>query len=166
MSGFNCATCGQFHDQLPMCFGSNAPALWFSIPEEDRANRCDLSSDQCIIDEQYFFVLGRVVLPVVDGPEPFVWLAWVSLSEENFQRMSDLWESSERESEPPYFGWFQSALAYDPPTLSLRTSVHTMPLGERPLIKFDEIDHPLVHEQIHGITMQRVQEIAEAALHG
>lgn len=166
MNGFNCATCGQFHEQLPMCFGSNAPALWFSIPEDERSDRCDLSSDQCIIDGQYFFVLGRVILPVVDGPEPFVWLAWVSLSEENFQRMSDLWESSERESEPPYFGWFQSALAYDPPTLSLRTSVQTMPLGERPLIRFDEVDHPLVQEQIHGITLQRVQEIAEAALHG
>ena len=166
MSGYLCNTFGQYHDELPMCFGPGAPALWYSIPEADRAERGELSSDQCVIDGKHFFVLGRIVIPVVDGPDPFVWLAWVSLSEANFRRTCDLWESEGREREPPYFGWLQSALPYEPTTLSLKTELHTMPLGQRPNIVLEPTDHPLSVEQHAGISMARVQQIVEAALHG
>jgi hypothetical protein len=166
MTGFVCATCGQYHDQLPMCFGARAPALWLSMSEAERSARGELSSDQCVVDAKHFFVLGRILIPVVDGPGPFVWLAWVSLSEANFFRARELWHSEGRESEPPYFGWLQSALPYQQTTLSLKTHVQTMPVGERPNIILESSDHPLSLEQQHGITMARVQQIAEAALHG
>lgn len=166
MTGFHCTTCGKYHDELPMCLGTEAPAPWLSIPESERKSRGDLSSDQCVIDNEYFFVLGRILLPITDGPEPFVWLAWVSLSEKNFLRASELWDVEGREKEAAYFGWLQSALPYEPPTLSLKTMVHTQPVGERPIIELEPTDHPLATEQREGITMARVQEIVEAALHG
>jgi hypothetical protein len=166
MTGFNCATCGEYHEQLPMCLGPNAPLMWFNIPESERDSRAELSSDQCVIDGEHFFVLGRIVIPVIDGPEPFVWLAWVSLSENNFLRMSELWHTQGRENEPEYFGWLQTALPYQPTTINLKTSVHTMPLGERPLIELEVTNHPLSLEQQNGITMARVQQIVEVAMHG
>src|SRR5262245_24156216 len=89
--GFTCTTCGQYHSELPMCFGQPAPALWLQMSEAERAKRGELSSDQCVVDNEHYFVLGRILLPVVDGPEPFCWLAWVSLSERNFLRTSELW---------------------------------------------------------------------------
>ena len=169
MIGFVCATCGKYHDELPMCFGVQAPALWYSIPEGERAARAELTSDQCVIEgieERHFFLLGRILIPVIDGPSPFIWLAWVSLSEGNFLRACELWETEGRESEPYYFGWLQSDLpSYGRNTLSLRTHVQTMPLGERPKILLEHTDHPLSIEQHHGISMARVQQIAEAALH-
>lgn len=166
MSGYHCNTCGQYHDELPMCFGPSAPALWYAIPEAERAERSELSSDQCVIDGKHFFVLGRIVIPVLDGPDPFVWLAWVSLSEANFLRTCELWEREGRESEPPYFAWLQSALPYEPTTLNLKTQLQTMPLGERPRIVLEMTDHPLAVEQHGGISMARVQQIVERALHG
>ncbi len=166
MPGFHCATCGQHHDQLPMCLGPNAPALWYAIPEHERDSRASLSSDQCVIDGEHFFVRGRIVIAVTDGPDPFVWLVWVSLSEKNFDRMRELWHTQGRETEPPYFGWLQTALPYPVPTLSLKTSVQTMPYGERPLIAVLPDSHQLALEQQNGISMARVQQIAEAALHG
>lgn len=166
MAGFTCATCGEFHDQLPMCFGPGAPMPWFSMPEKERGMRAELSSDQCVIDGEHFFVLGRILLPVIEGPEPFVWLAWVSLSEENFHRASGLWNTAGREAEPPYFGWLQSSLPYQPSTLNLKTMVHTMPVGQRPVIELEPTDHPLSLEQRNGIPMARVQQIVEAILHG
>ncbi len=166
MTGFFCNTCGKHHDELPMCFGPSAPELWFSTPASERHARGELSSDQCVIDGKHFFVLGRIVIPVIDGPDPFVWLAWVSLSETNFLRTCDLWETEGREAEPPYFGWLQSALPYEPGTLNLKTHLQTMPLGERPNIVLEPTDHPLSVEQRSGITLARVQQIAEAALHG
>jgi hypothetical protein len=166
MAGFTCATCGQFHDQLPLCFGPSAPAAWFSLPETERDARADLSSDQCIIDGEKFFVLGRIVLPINGYTEPFVWLAWVSLSEQNFRRASELWHKAGREREPAYFGRLQSALPYEPSTLNLKTMVNTQPVGERPIIELEVTDHPLSVEQRDGITLHRAQEIAERLLHG
>jgi hypothetical protein len=162
---FTCTTCGQHHKDLPMCFGRTAPALWLQMSEAEREERGELSSDQCVVDDQYYFVLGRIILPVVDGPEPFCWLAWVSLSQKNFLRASELWHIEGRESEPPYFGWLQSALPYNPSTLNLKTQVHTQPVGERPLIELEFTEHPLSVEQRRGITMARVREIAEVVLH-
>ena len=166
MPGFQCATCGQYHDELPMCMGASAPDHWYAIPPEEREARIELSSDQCVIDGEYFFILGRILIPVIDGPEPFIWLAWVSLSEKSFARACELWETEGRESEPPCFDWLQTPLPYPESTLNLRTSVQTMPYGERPLITVDPDTHQLATEQQNGITMARVREIAEAALHG
>ncbi|MBK6726370.1 MAG: DUF2199 domain-containing protein [Xanthomonadales bacterium] len=166
MTGFVCATCGELHRELPLCFGSPAPALWLSLPEAEREARATLSSDQCIVDDEHYFVLGQLILPILGTPQHFTWLAWVSLSESNFNRASELWEAEGRESEPPYFGWLQSALPYSPSTLALKATVHTQPLGERPLIELERTDHPLSIEQHQGITLARVQQIAEHALHG
>jgi len=166
MTGAVGATCGRHHNELPMCFGAAAPELWLTLPEEERNTRAELTADQCVVDGKYFFVLGRILLPVIDGPGPFIWLAWISLGEKNFLRACELWHSKGRETEPPYFGWLQSALPYEPNTLSLKTTLQTMPVGERPTITLEPTDHPLSLEQQHGITMARVQQIAEAALHG
>ena len=151
---------------MPMCFGPSAPDKWFGLPQAERATRAELTSDQCVIDGEHFFVLGRIVLPVVDAPEPFVWLAWVSLSETNFGRACELWNAPGREREPAYFGWLQNALPYSPTTLGLKTNLHTKPVGERPEIELEPNDHPLAIEQREGITMARVREIVEAMLHG
>jgi hypothetical protein len=165
MSGDRHTILTEAHDELPMCFGPSAPELWYSIPESERKQRGELSSDQCVIDDQYFFVLGRILIPVNDGPDPFVWLAWVSLSKDNFLRTCHLWETEGRENEPPYFGWLQSALPYEPTTLNLRTHVQTMQVGERPVVTLEQTDHPLSIEHHSGISIARVRQIVEASLH-
>ena len=167
MQGYQCSTCGEFHSGLPFSYGSYAPALWFEIPEAERAERVLLSSDQCVIDEEHFFVLGRLEIPVLDADENvFSWNVWVSLSEKNFDRMSELWETAGRESEPPYFGWLSTALpCYSETTLHLKTNVYTRPIGERPFIELELTGHPLAIEQRRGITLARLQEIAECVLH-
>jgi len=159
-----CVAARDAQPALPMCLGAAAPAAWYGLPEAERATRAVLNADQCIIDDAYFFVLGRIVLPVADNPEPFEWLAWVSVSRDSFDKMGAAWDSAGRERQPPYFGWLQSDLPYDVPTLDMKTSVQTMPVGERPLIALEPTDHPLAVEQRDGITMARVRAIVERAL--
>lgn len=163
--GFVCRTCGQYHTKLPMEFGADAPALYYTIPSEECDARCDLTSDLCVIDEEHFFIRGCVEIPVLDGPGPFVWGVWCSLSKENFKRTVEMWEVEGRENEPPYFGWLCTALPLYPETLHLKTHVHTRPLGQRPIVELEPTDHPLAVQQRQGITMARVREIAEALLH-
>ena len=167
MRGFHCSRCGQLHDDLPLSFGVPAPAYYYSVPEGERQSRCLLSSDQCIIDEEHFFIVANLDLPIIGGDEAFSWSIWVSLSQASFERASQLWESSGRESEPPYFGWVSTALlGYAKSTLSLPSSVHTKPVGIRPIVELHSGDHPVILEQERGIEPQRAVELATIALHG
>jgi hypothetical protein len=161
-----CATCGETHQGLPMSYGASAPALWTMIPPEERAARAELSSDQCIIDDQYYFLLGGIYIPVKDAGKQFMWLSWVSLSAENFVRAAELWNMNGRESEAPYEGWLATEFPGYPSTLNLKTEVYTRPVGERPFLLLEETDHPLAVEQRDGITLARVKEIAAIVRHG
>lgn len=166
MQGYVCRSCGHYHEDLPLSYGAEAPALWYTLPESERNQRAELSSDQCVIDEQYFFILGRIEIPIRETDRCFAWLVWVSLSETNFARASELWNTEGRENEPPYFGWLSTRLPCYPDTLHLKTLVHTRAVGERPFVEVEPTDHPLAVEQQSGITWKRVQEIAEDVLHG
>ena len=130
--GFMCSTCGQWHDELPMSFGPEAPYWYDIIGPQERPSRAELGSDQCIIDHQHFFIRACLEIPVIDATEPFTWGVWVSLSEQNFGRMSELWETDGRDREPPYFGWLSTALPCYPDTLSLKTHVYTRSVGQLP----------------------------------
>ena len=132
MAGYKRTVCGERHDELPMSFGAGAPYWYDVIAPEEREARAELSSDQCVIDDEHYFVRGCIEIPVTDGAEPFSWGVWVSLSEKNFERMSELWETQGRENEPPYFGWLSTSY---PDTLNLKTHVQTRPVGLRPLVE-------------------------------
>lgn len=164
--GFRCSRCGESHGDLPVSYGAPAPAYWYGIPPKERERRAELSSDQCIIDGKYFFVVGNVEIPIIGESVSFVWSIWASLSENNFTRASELWETEGREKEPPYFCWVGTELpCYPASTLNLKARMRTRPVGERPLIELEPTEHPLAVEQRRGITLARVREIAECVLH-
>ena len=127
-----------------------------------------LEPEQCIIKAEHYFIQGRLVIPVT-GAAPvteFDWGVWVSLSRDNFARALSLWTTAGREQEPPYSGWLSTELpVYQPSTLLLKTCVRTQAVGKRPLVELEPTDHPLAVEQRTGITLARVQEIAETLLH-
>jgi len=162
--GYTCHTCGEWHDELPFGYGTQAPAYWSEDVARDP--RSQLGEEQCVIAGEHFFVRGRVRLPVEGAAEHFEWGVWVSLSEESFLRMSERWEEQGREDELAMFGWLSSELpCYEPSTLNLATMVHTQPVGTRPLIELEACQHPLSVEQRKGISLARVQELAETLLH-
>ncbi|GAB3230100.1 hypothetical protein GCM10027447_24260 [Glycomyces halotolerans] len=147
-----------------MGYSTAAPYVW--DPSFADAPDCLLSSDQCVIKAQHFFVKGQIEIPVVANDDVFSWGVWVSLSRENFERAVGLWETPGRESEEPYFGWLAAELPiYSPSTVNLKTNVHTRPVGERPFVELEPTDHPLAVEQRTGITPERIREIAEAVMH-
>jgi hypothetical protein len=164
--GYTCRCCGRYHTELPLHYGAAAPVHWFAIPADERPRRCQLSSDQCVIDDRHFYMVGNLEIPVLDTAELFSWDVWVSLSPANFVRACELWEQPGREAEPPNFGWLSTALPGYPDTVNLKTHVHTREVGRRPRIELEPTDHPLAVEQRAGITWDRVQEIAELVLHG
>ncbi len=162
--GYTCRCCGQYHSELPMSYGAEAPAYW---REEFAADASSLlESEVCIIKGEHYFVRGTIEIPVIGGDTAFGWGAWVSLSGANFKKTLDLMSTEGRESEAPCFGWLATELPlYGASTLNLKTNVHTRPVGLRPTIELEPTDHPLAVEQGKGITRERIREIAEQLLH-
>src|SRR5713101_4148618 len=97
--GYLCRCCGERHDDMPLSYGTDTPAYWDPSFASDKSSM--LGQEQCIIKRQYFFIRGRLVIPVFDAPAgvEFDWGVWVSLSPENFARAMTLWTSPGREHE-------------------------------------------------------------------
>jgi hypothetical protein len=162
--GYTCSCCGEYHAELPMGYSTTAPDVWDQSFADDPDSM--LSSDQCVIKGQHYFIKGLIEIPVIGREDTFSWGVWVSLSRDNFARALEMWNTPGREAEKPYFGWLTTELSlYSPSTLNLKTNAHTRPLGQRPFIELEPTDHPLAVEQRTGVTQDRVREIAEAVLH-
>jgi hypothetical protein len=72
------------HDDLPD-IGSAEPWHYLTVPEEQREQRTQLTSDTCIIDHEDYFIRGVIEIPVHDYPEMFGFGVWVSQKKENFE---------------------------------------------------------------------------------
>jgi len=156
LTGYRCRVCGEFHEheEVPLHYGAAAPFAYYAIPEAERAGRTLLSSDQCVIDDEHFFIVGNIDIPIIGHTELFSWDVWVSLSKANFTRAHQLWKKPGRESEPPYFGWLSTLLPGYPDTLSLKTNVHTREVGQRPFVELaaEQLDRLSCCEGAVGFT--------------
>jgi hypothetical protein len=162
---WKCQACGLEHESIPLCFGIEAP--WRAlVPENEYAQRVDLTFDQCVVDGKNFFVRGHIEIPILDYPEPLAFSVWSSLSENSFIHMSERWDSPDRGSDSPYFGWLCSPIAVYPSTLHLKISVQSRPPGAVPLFSIEENEHPLSLDQRNGISTDRWHQIAHQLLHG
>jgi hypothetical protein len=164
MFRFNCASCGEWHEGMPS-FGARAPLYYYAIPEDERQERCELTSETCIVDGEHFFVRGCIEIPVLGADEPFVWGAWVSLSQENFEKFTALSGVHKRAQHGPYFGWLSADFKVYPDAENLKTMVHLRDDGIRPYIELEPTDHPLSIEQQGGISLERLAEIYAAYMH-
>lgn len=118
-----------------------------------RVKGCELGSDTCVIDDEQFFVLGLIRVPVAGLDEPFEFGVWVSVSEEDLVRMAEVWETPGRESLPPVPGTLAISIpVFEESTSGLNVLVHTQPVGSRPHVELVEGNHALAVEQREGIS--------------
>ena len=161
---FKCASCGQIHEGMPT-FGAKAPVSYYTIPKEETGARCDLGSDDCVIDGNAFFVRGCLEIPVKGERDPFIWGVWVSLSKDNHAKWVSYFGELKRSHAAPLFGWLNAWLKPYPDTMNLKTRVHLRDNGVRPYIELEPTNHPLAIEQRDGISVERVSEIYALMMH-
>jgi hypothetical protein len=162
---FRCQSCGEIHEGMPG-FGAAAPLSYYAIAEAQRASRCKLSNDDCIIDRKSFFVRGCLELPVQEATEPLIWGVWVSLSDQSFLAWQTVFDQKYRSHVGPFFGWLNAWIKPYPETMNLKARVHLRDDGLRPRIELEPTDHPLALEQRNGISVDRVAEIYAIMMHG
>lgn len=164
MFAFQCSSCGQTHEGIPS-FGWDYPLQFLEVPKDQRARRCFLTSDTCVIDDEFFFIRGCLEIPVIGDRNPFSWGVWTSLSAKHFRHFEELLDDTKRSHHGPFFGWLCSHIRLYPETLNLKTMVHLRDNGIRPFVELEPTGHPLALEQRTGITLDRVQEIYESMIH-
>jgi hypothetical protein len=161
---FVCSVCGERHP-LALSYSVKAPLAAAEVPMEELEQRVAFTPDQCAIDGRDFYLRGRILIPVIGSEMPFVWGIWAEVSPKNFIRTSELWTVEGRENEPAFPGWLNSNLPIFGDTVNLEVMVETQPVGKRPHFTVIDENHPLAVEQREGITVERVQDIAEMMLH-
>jgi hypothetical protein len=146
-------------------FGSEAPLSYYAVPAAERVKRCQLGTDDCIVDGEHYFVRGCIEIPVSGESEPFSWGVWVSLSEASYAVWKENFTKSDRSHIGPFFGWLDAWLKPYQDTMNLKTRVHLRDNGIRPFIELEPTDHPLAIEQRMGISPQRVAELYVVMVH-
>lgn len=161
---YTCSKCGEEHEGLPdMAF--RAPMYFDQIPEAERGRRAVLTSDTCVIDEEDFFVRGCLAIPIQSSHVSFVWGVWVSLSEKNFRRYVDFFDTQPPPGEGPYFGWLSNQLPGYSETFKLKTHVVLQQDGQRPTIELEPNDHPLAVHQRAGMPLAELLAILGDSIH-
>ena len=164
MFRFKCGRCDEWHEGVAH-LSAEAPLYYYAIPQSERAARCDLTSDVCIVDDEFYFIRGIIEVAVEGLQDCFGWGVWVSLSEENFRQYMAHFEDASRAELGPYFGWLSAAIRGYPDTENLKTMAHIREPGCRPLIELEPTEHPLAIEQRRGIDQRRLAEIYQTSLH-
>lgn len=157
---WKCKICDSLQDELPTCFGCEAPWREFVESAHEFEQRVELTNDQCVVDEKHFFIRGHLEIPIVGRSETLALAVWSSLSETSFLHMTGRWNDADRENDPPYFGWLSSRLPFYPDTVNLKLSVQSQAPGWVPLFTTEPTNHPLSVDQHQGITIERWHELA------
>lgn len=150
---------------MPLDWAYDAPIYW----EGGRNDDDRLSEDLCTWTDdagaRSYFIRGVLEIPIRETSDTLGYGVWSSLSEKSFARVVELWDDRARTDEEPYFGWLSNSLPGYPETLNLPLDVVVQEIDKRPVLILHEGDHPLIAEQRRGISMARVQEIAELNMH-
>ena len=137
-----CKSCDQWHEGVPT-FGFDAPAIAECTKEEEREKRVDLGSDDCVVDGERFLVRGCIEIPVAGEAEPFIWGAWVDISQKDFERWIETFDLEKRTHVGPFAGYLGNVLPCYPDTFNLHVVLHLRDKGTRPYIEVPQSDHPL-----------------------
>ncbi len=161
---FLCRICGERHI-ISVSYSIKVPAAALGIPKDEIDSRVVITADQCVIDNRDFYIRGRIPVPINGLDEPFIWGVWAEVSPKNFIRTNELWSTPGREDEPPFVGYLNSDIPIFGSTINLEVDVQTQVVGRRPHFFIKDPDHPLAREQREGISLERLQEIAEQIQH-
>ncbi len=162
--GYVCRICGERHI-LPLSYSVKVPMAARAVPVDELEARVVITPDQCVIDNKEFFLRGRIPVPVHGLEEPFIWGVWAEVGPKDFLRTTQLWNVLGREAEPAFPGYLNSEIPLYGDTINLEVNVQTQVVGRRPHFLVSRADHPLAIEQREGISLKRVEEIAERMQH-
>src|SRR5262245_24587582 len=127
---WQCAKCGEIHIGVPLSFAADFPDMYANLTREERDTRAMIASDQCVIDQKWFFIRGCLEIPIHGRDEPFIFGVWASIREEFYDAIADCWTLEGREDvRGPFKGRLANSLSVYPETLNLKTEIRLQAVG-------------------------------------
>jgi len=160
-NSFLCSHGGKSHRSTELSFCADFPDAFANLTKEERDTRAVVATDQCIIDQEQFYIRGCIHLPIHDADGIFLWGLWARVHEKDYDEIEENWETNGREGKiGPYKGRLANSLSIYPATLNLKLQIEIQPVGTRPVFFLEEPEHPMTMEQQGGLTMQKAEEYA------
>jgi hypothetical protein len=164
--GYTCHVCGKSHNDVPMSFAVDYPDMYADLSKEERDARAVFGSDQCIIDNAWYFLRGCLQIPIIGSEEVFLWGLWALIKEEAFNEISDSWEEDGREQRHgPFKGRLANSLKIYPDSLNAKVRIILQPVGTRPLFELEEPERSIAVTQASGISKSEANKLAATLLH-
>jgi hypothetical protein len=161
---FKCSSCSRIHEGSPS-FAFRGPDSYLEQPQKVReAGRLD--SDYCVYEDEdgpHFFIRVCLEIPIHGVAEPFLWGVWASVSKHSFQRYTETFDTPD--TSDCYFAYLCNYLPYYEKTYALKASARPREGKQRPVLALERTEHPLSVDFHEGISIERAQQIAEAAVH-
>ena len=148
-----------------MQIGYDRPDAYYAVDEEERAQRCTMTSDLADVDGKAFFIRCMLDVPVRGEQEPFGWGVWARVAEADFHRYRGLFRSADQCGEPPFPATLANQLPGYPQTVGVAASVQLTSDATRPTLIVVDGAHPLAAEQKYGVGPERVLELVSPWLH-
>lgn len=161
---FTCKICGKEHIELP-ALGCRRPAAFIAARNAGCENIRE-TDDICVIDGQTFLVRAVLDLPIIGHTTTMQYGPWGSLSEQSFAKYMKTNDDPDQSKIGVMFSYLNNELPGYPGCLGLHCNLVPQDNHQRPqLVLHTKQDHPLVHDQINGITLDRAIELVTQALH-
>jgi hypothetical protein len=151
-------------EDLRLSFAYRSPDPYASLSESDQATRAVINTDECVIDDDQFFVRGCLLVPVHGSDEEAILGIWARLTKQNFEEIRQLRNVPGCQHESPFAARLANELPLSlwPSTLSVKCRLHLGPPGLRPALGVDPLEHPLGREQRDGINLERAKALSIA----
>jgi Uncharacterized protein conserved in bacteria (DUF2199) len=151
--GYQCSTCGHWHEERPTSFRFPLPDVVAALDDNQRRRRVKSGPEQCILDDEHFFILGNLDLHVVGTNEIIRWTAWATRAELLAYRIYLAEEKAKAYDSPELLDDMKTS---DPEALSLMTDdIETFMLRVRDRILRDHPDRVVLNhcQKCGGLAM-------------
>mgnify|MGYP006146022345 CR=1 FL=1 len=110
-SGFQCAHCGQWHDELLTDVACGLPDAVFELGYLERYRRARYNPDFCTLDETRHFIRCVLPVPFTHRDDYFGWGVWVEVDRATHELCLQLFDTEGAAAVPPLQGRFPMRLA-------------------------------------------------------
>jgi hypothetical protein len=153
-----CEQCGVEHPVEELELSFRRPDAVAALSQESRSERVQENKDLCVLDGQRFFVRALLPLQVIGRATAYNVGVWVEVARPVFERIYELWDAPEQSLEPSFAAAFANDIPTHPQTIGLKAQLSLTGSATVPEVTLHPAGHPLVSEQVNGITPHRAYE--------
>ena len=159
-TGFKCAHCGEWHNELLKDLGSHLPDEVWALSYVDRYLRTRHNDDLCTLDGKRYFLRCVLPVPLAYIDAEFCWGLWIEVSRKDHDRYIRTMQSGAGEGFT-CDGVLANNLNGYAKLIGLAVVAEVKPNSRRrPLLRLSPASrHKLALEQRKGIDLQRHHEI-------